>query len=180
MRSPTWSVSIASKARPSGLQAALLAHKERQEEEVAGGGTSPVGREAGGDTGGSSTELELRLCFFAGGWAAGEGRGMPGGAGRRAPGGTWARIIVSKACAWAGSSRLAGCKPGGRRPWRKAAGKAAESLRLASAKEVAGGKRNGGNGKGEPAWKSGESEAAANLVKEYSHLGERQTGRFGL
>ena len=87
---------------------------------------------------------------------------MPGGAGSLAPGGTWppgtctwARIIVSKACAWAGSSRLAGCKPGGRRPWRKAAvGKAAESLRLASAKEVAGGKRKGGKGKGEPAWKS--------------------------
>lgn len=150
----TWSVSIASRARPSALQAALVAHKERQEEEeVAEGGTSPVGRDAGGDTGGSSTELELRLCFFAGGWA-GEGRGMPGGAGSLAPGGTWARIIVSKACACAGSSRLAGCKPGGRRPWRKAAGKAAESLRLASLKEVAGGKRKGGNGKGEPAWKS--------------------------
>ena len=145
----TWSVSIASRARPSSLQAALLAHKERQEE-VAGGGASPVGLDAGGDTGGSSTELELRLCFFAGGWT-GEGRGMPGGAGSRAPGGTWARIIVSKACAWAGSSRLAGCRPGGRRPWRNAVGKAAESLRLASAKEVAGGKRKGGKGKGVPA-----------------------------
>ena len=106
---------------------------------------------------------------------------MPGGAGRRAPGGTWARIIVSKACACAGSSRLAGCKPGGRRPCRKAAGKAAESLRLASAKEVAGGKRKGGNGKGEPAWKSGRSEADGKFGQRVmNNLGERQTGRFGL
>ena len=57
---------MASRARPSGLQAAVLAHKERQEEKVeevvAMGGT--VAWEAGGETGGSSTELELLLCFF--------------------------------------------------------------------------------------------------------------------
>ena len=82
---------MASRARPSGLQAAVLAHKERQEEKVeevvAMGGT--IAWEAGGDTGGSSTELELLLCFLAGGGCTGDGMGMPGGTGSRAPGGTW-------------------------------------------------------------------------------------------
>ena len=160
---------MASRARPSGLQAAVLAHKERQEEKVeevvAMGGT--VAWEAGGETGGSSTELELLLCFLAGGGCTGDGMGMPGGTGSRAPGGTWIiclvslvpieistwalRIMVNKACACAGSRRLAaGCRPGGRRPCRKAVGKLAGSLRLASVNEVAGGKRKGGKGNGEP------------------------------
>ena len=113
---------------------------------------------------------------------------MPGGAGSRAPGGTWppgtctwARIIVSKACAWAGSSRLAGCKPGGRRPWRKAAvGKAAESLRLASAREVAGGKRKGGKGKGEPACKSGPGYNSENQMVSLVKPGGKANRRVWL
>ena len=88
---------MASRARPSGLQAAVLAHKERQEEKVeevvAMGGT--VAWEAGGETGGSSTELELLLCFLAGGGCTGDGMGMPGGTGSLAPGGTWIICLVS-------------------------------------------------------------------------------------